>query len=109
MPGLLEDEMPDWLDEDLPPDPEDLGVTYADEDFCALTPRAEAEGAADAVLRARLLAAGLGSGYAHVPGTPRVPGVHTGPGLGFGQGQAYDSAAPEPSLAALADDAAGTG
>jgi hypothetical protein len=97
---------PEWLDpESCPPDPEaDDGWG---EDFAATGAQAETEGADDAGWRETLLDAGIGTGWAHYPGAPSVPGVHEGPGGGFGQGQAHDTAAPEPRLAALADDAAG--
>jgi hypothetical protein len=99
---------PEWLDpESCPTDPEDEDGWG--EDLDDVTAVAEAEGAEDASWRETLLSAGIGTGWAHYPGAPSVPGVHEGPGGGFGQGQAHDSAAPEPRLAALADDAAGPG
>jgi Domain of unknown function (DUF222) len=100
---------PDWLfPEEHPPDP-DSGDDGWGEDFAAAAAQAEADGADDAGWRETLLNAGIGTGWAHYPGAPPVPGVHGGPGGGFGQGQAHDTAAPEPRLAALADDAAGPG
>jgi Domain of unknown function (DUF222) len=100
---------PDWLfPEEHPPDP-DCGDDGWGEDFAAAAARAEADGEDDAGWRETLLNAGIGTGWAHYPGAPPVPGVHGGPGGGFGQGQAHDTAAPEPRLAALADDAAGPG
>jgi hypothetical protein len=97
---------PQWLDpESCPPDPEDPGTWCGD--FGAAAAQAGAEGAEDASWRETLLAAGIGTGWAHYPGAGPVPGVHDGPGGGFGQGQAHDVADPEPRLAALADDAAG--
>jgi hypothetical protein len=97
---------PEWLDpESCPLDPEDPGTWTGD--FPATAALADAEGADDAKWRQALLDAGIGTGWAHYPGAAPVPGVHEGPGGGFGQGQAHDTAAPEPRLAALADDAAG--
>ncbi|HEY1625027.1 MAG TPA: hypothetical protein VGG16_14635, partial [Streptosporangiaceae bacterium] len=93
---------PEWLDpESCPPDPEDPESWAGDLD--AVAGLAEAEGKDDAEWRETLLAAGIGTGWAHLPGAGPVPGVHAGPGGGFGQGQPHDSAAPEPRLAALAD------
>src|ERR1700678_1315374 len=97
---------PDWLDpESCPPDPEDPEMWSGDLD--EVTALADAEGTDDAGWRETLLAAGIGTGWAHYPGAPPVPGPHGGPGCGFGQGQAHDTAGPEPRLAALADQAAG--
>jgi hypothetical protein len=97
---------PDWLfPEEHPPDPEDPDAWPGD--FAATAALAEAEGTDDGEWRETLLAAGIGTGWAHYPGADPVPGVHEGPGGGFGQGQAHDVADPEPRLAALADDAAG--
>jgi hypothetical protein len=99
---------PEWLDpESCPADPEDPGTWCGDTG--AVAAEAEAEGAEDASWRETLLAAGIGTGWAHYPGAGPVPGAHDGPGGGFGQGQAHDVADPEPRLAALADDAAGPG
>ena len=97
---------PEWLDpESCPPDPEDEDGWG--EDFAVAAARADVEGAEDASWRETLLDAGIGTGWAHYAGADPVPGVHEGPGGGFGQGQAHDIAAPEPRLAALADQAAG--
>src|SRR6202522_1905054 len=97
---------PDWLDpESCPPDPEDPEMWSGDLD--EVTALADAEGTDDAGWRDTLLAAGIGTGWAHYPGAPPVPGAHGGPGGGFGQGRAHDTAGPEPRLAALADQAAG--
>jgi hypothetical protein len=118
---------PDWMDdqtwdlicasasvggEDLPEEwdddpegsvPADWAVISVDE----LAAQAEADGAEHEALMARLIAAGVGDGYAHRRGDPPVPGTSSGPGAGFGQGRCLDGAAPEPGLAVLADEAAG--
>jgi hypothetical protein len=131
LPGAV---TPDWVDDeewelicasqaaaadDEPDMPEDDWDSWAadSEDGAApdwaevspqeLTARAEADGAEHAALMARLLAAGLGGGYAHRRGEPPVPGVFTGPAAGFGQARPLDGAAPESALAMLADEAAG--
>ena len=97
---------PDWLfAEEHPPDPDD--EEWLGEDLDGAAALADAEGSDDAEWRERLLAAGIGTGWAHYPGAPPVAGAHAGPGGGFGQGQAHDVADPEPRLAALADQAAG--
>jgi hypothetical protein len=97
---------PDWLfPEERPPDPDD--EEWLGEDLDGAAALADAEGTDDAEWRETLLAAGIGTGWAHYPGAPPVPGAHSGPGGGFGQGQAHDVADPEPRLAALADQAAG--
>jgi hypothetical protein len=116
---------PDWMDdqtwaltaaacvtEDLPEEwdddpegsvPADWAVISVDE----LAAQAEADGAGHQALMARLIAAGVGEGYAHRRGDPPVPGVVSGPGAGFGQGRCLDQMTPEPGLAVLADEAAG--
>src|ERR1700734_4247940 len=97
---------PDWLDpESCPPDPEDPEMWSGDLD--EVTALADAEGTDDAGWRETLLAAGIGTGWAHSPGAPPVPGSHGGPGGGAGEGQGHQTAGPEPRLAALADQAAG--
>jgi Domain of unknown function (DUF222) len=102
-----EERPPDWLfPEERPPDPDDEEWLGEDLDGVAAL-AADAQGADDAGWRETLLAAGIGTGWAHYPGAPPVPGAHCGPGGGFGQGQAHDVAGPEPRLAALADQAAG--
>jgi hypothetical protein len=118
---------PDWVDdqtwdlicasapvggEDLPEewddDPEgSVPADWAVVSVAELAVRAEADGAEHEALMARLIAAGVGEGYAHRRGDPPVPGVVSGPGSGFGQGRCLDGAAPEPGLAVLADEAAG--
>jgi hypothetical protein len=55
----------------------------------------------------RLVAAGMGDGFAHQAGAPPVPGVASGPAAGFGQGRCLDAALPCTGLAQLADDASG--
>jgi hypothetical protein len=116
---------PDWMDdqtwaltaaacvtEDFPEEwdadpqgsvPADWAVISVDE----LAARAEADGAEHEALMRRLIAAGVGDGYAHRRGDPPVPGVVSGPGAGFGQGRCLDQMTPEPGLAVLADEAAG--
>jgi hypothetical protein len=71
-----------------------------------LTAQAEADGAEDAALMARLLAAGL-DGYAHERGGPPRPGVASGPAAGFGQGCPLDAVAPSSTVSILADEASG--
>jgi hypothetical protein len=118
---------PDWMDdqtwdlicasapvggEDLPEewdaDPEgSVPADWAVVSVAELAARAEADGAEHQALMRRLIAAGVGEGYAHRRGDPPVPGTSSGPGAGFGQGRCLDGAAPEPGLAVLADEAAG--
>jgi hypothetical protein len=118
---------PDWMDdqtwdlicasapvggEDLPEewddDPEgSVPADWAVVPVAELAAQAEADGAEHQALMARLIAAGVGEGYAHRRGDPPVPGTSSGPGAGFGQGRCLDGAAPEPGLAVLADEAAG--
>jgi Domain of unknown function (DUF222) len=94
----------DW--DSWAPDPEDgPPPDWVEVPLAELTAQAEADGAAHAALMARLLAGGVGSGYAHHRGDPPVPGVFTGPAAGFGQARCLDGALPEPALAMLADDA----
>jgi hypothetical protein len=116
---------PDWMDdqtwaltaaacvtEDLPEewddDPENsVPADWAVISVAELAAQAEADGAGHQALMARLIAAGVGEGYAHRRGDPPVPGVVSGPGAGFGQGRCLDQMTPEPGLAVLADEAAG--
>jgi hypothetical protein len=118
---------PDWMDdqtwdlicasapvggEDLPEewddDPEgSVPADWAVISVAELAAQAEADGAEHQALMARLVAAGVGDGYAHRRGDPPVPGVVSGPGAGFGQGRCLDQMTPEPGLAVLADEAAG--
>jgi hypothetical protein len=118
---------PDWMDdqtwdlvcasasvggEDLPEewddDPEgSVPADWAVISVAELAAQAEADGAEHEALMARLIAAGVGDGYAHRRGDPPVPGVVSGPGAGFGQGRCLDEMTPEPGLAVLADQAAG--
>jgi hypothetical protein len=118
---------PDWMDdqtwdlicasapvggEDLPEewddDPEgSVPADWAVVSVAGLAAQAEADGAEHEALMARLVAAGVGGGYAHRRGDPPVPGVVSGPGAGFGQGRCLDEMTPEPGLAVLADEAAG--
>jgi hypothetical protein len=102
-PDVPEDDWDSWDPgpEDGPPD------DWAEVRLEQLTARAEADGAENAALMARLLAAGVGDGWAHRRGDPPVPGVFTGPAAGFGQGRCLDAAAPETALSWLADDASG--
>jgi hypothetical protein len=71
-----------------------------------LTAQAEADGAEDAALMARLVAAGV-DGYAHDRSSPPRPGVAAGPAAGFGQGCPLDAGAPSTLLSGLADEASG--
>jgi hypothetical protein len=93
---------PDWMDdqtwaltaaacvtEDLPEewddDPEgSVPADWAVISVAELAAQAEADGAGHQALMARLIAAGVGEGYAHRRGDPPVPGVVSGPGAGFG-------------------------
>jgi hypothetical protein len=116
---------PDWMDdqtwaltaaacvtEDLPEewddDPEgSVPADWAVVSVAELAAQAEADGAEHEALMRRLVAAGVGDGYAHRRGDPPVPGTSSGPGAGFGQGRCLDEMTPEPGLAVLADEAAG--
>jgi hypothetical protein len=116
---------PDWMDdqtwdltaaacvtEDLPEEWDDdpqgsVPADWAVISVAELAAQAEADGAGHQALMARLIAAGVGEGYAHRRGDPPVPGVVSGPGAGFGQGRCLDQMTPEPGLAVLADEAAG--
>jgi hypothetical protein len=100
--GLRE---PDWLREDIPPDPEEETGNPAELD--QVTREAEAAQADEDAAHARLVAAGLEFGYAHTPGAPAIPGVKSGPGGGFGQHEPLDVAVPDTALAMAADYAAG--
>jgi hypothetical protein len=100
------DDEPAWLDEGLPPDPDGDDRQWPG-DLAAVVAEADADEAEQAEIRWRLLAAGMETGSAHVPGGPVIPGVQSGPGGGFGQGQPWDTAAPDVPLAARADDASG--
>src|ERR1700678_283478 len=115
--------VPDWMDDeewaricdqiaardDGPPageesdaDPED----WYPESVAEVTAQAEADGAEDAAIMARMVAAGLG-GWAHHRGDPRHPGVKDGPAGGFGQGEPWDNAAPDTLVSSVADYASG--
>jgi hypothetical protein len=98
-----EDIPEEWDDDPEGSVPADWAVISVDE----LAAQAEADGAEHQALMARLIAAGVGDGYAHRRGDPPVPGVVSGPGAGFGQGRCLDQMTPEPGLAVLADQAAG--
>jgi hypothetical protein len=99
-------EEPPWLGDDLPPDPAGDDREWPD-DLAEVIAQADADEAEQAEIRWRLVAAGLETGFAHVPGAPVIPGVQSGPGGGFGQGQPWDLAAPDTVLALRADDASG--
>src|ERR1700678_4828169 len=114
---------PDWMDDeewarvcdqiadrdDGPPDGEESGADPEDwyaEPVAEVTAEAEADGAEDAAIMARMVAAGLG-GWAHHRGDPRHPGVKDGPAGGFGQGEPWDNAAPDTLVSSVADYASG--
>jgi hypothetical protein len=63
-PGWLDDEEPGWLDEDAPLDPEGDERDWPG-DAAAHAAQAEKDAAEQAVIRDRLLADGVESGYAH--------------------------------------------
>src|ERR1700691_1529812 len=114
---------PDWMDDeewarvcdqiaardDGPADGEESGADPEDfyaESVAEVTAQAEADGAEDAAIMARMVAAGLG-GWAHHRGDPRHPGVKDGPAGGFGQGEPWDNAAPDTLVSSVADYASG--
>src|SRR6202522_2661971 len=114
---------PDWMDDeewaricdqiadrdDGPPAGEESGADPEDwyaEPVAEVTAEAEADGAEDAAIMARMVAAGLG-GWAHHRGDPRHPGVKDGPAGGFGQGEPWDNAAPDTLVSSVADYASG--
>src|ERR1700691_100211 len=114
---------PDWMDDeewaricdqiadrdDGPPDGEESDADPEDwypEPVAEVTAQAEADGAEDAAIMARMVAAGLG-GWAHHRGDPRHPGVKDGPAGGFGQGEPWDNAAPDTMISGAADHASG--
>jgi Domain of unknown function (DUF222) len=106
----MREEEPGWLGEDCPPDPEGDERDWAGPDELArVIAEAKAAQADEDAARARILAAGLEYGYAHVAGAPPIPGVKTGRGGGFGQHEPLDVAAPDTALAMAADYASGTG
>src|SRR6202522_4235366 len=95
--------------DDGPPDGEESGADPEDfyaEPVAEVTAEAEADGAEDAAIMARMVAAGLG-GWAHHRGDPRHPGVKDGPAGGFGQGEPWDNAAPDTMISGAADHASG--
>jgi hypothetical protein len=98
-----EDFPEEWDDDPEGSVPADWAVISVNE----LAAQAEADGAEHQALMRRLVAAGVGDGYAHRRGDPPVPGTSCGPGAGFGQGRCLDEMTPEPELAVLADEAAG--
>jgi hypothetical protein len=99
---------PGWLDGDCPPDPDgDERDWPGPGELDQVVREAEAAQAEEDAAHARLVAAGLEFGYAHVPGAPAIPGVKAGPGGGFGQHEPLDVAAPDTALAMAADYAAG--
>jgi hypothetical protein len=100
---VTEDFPEEWDDDPQGSVPADWAVVSVAE----LAAQAEADGAGHQALMARLIAAGVGDGYAHRRGDPPVPGTSCGPGAGFGQGRCLDQMTPEPGLAVLADQAAG--
>jgi hypothetical protein len=96
----------DW--DSWAPGPEDgPPPDWAGFDPARFAAQAEADGAEHEAMMARMVAAGVGDGYAHHPGAPPVPGVVSGPAAGFGQGRCLDTAVPCTGLAQLADDASG--
>jgi hypothetical protein len=97
---------PPWLDDTVPPDPDGDDREWPG-GLAEVIAQSEADEAEQAEIRWRLLAAGIETGSAHVPGAPVIPGVQSGPGGGFGQGQPWDTAAPDTALAARADYASG--
>src|SRR6202522_1960121 len=114
---------PDWMDDeewarmcdqiaardDRPSDGEEFDADPGDwypESVAEVTAQAEADGAEDAAIMARLVAAGLG-GWAHHRGDPRHPGVKDGPAGGVGQGGPWDNAAPDTLVSSVADYASG--
>ena len=108
------DDEPSWLGEGLPPD--DAGGDERvwpggggdwPDDAEAVAAEAERDGAGYAAVTARLIAAGIETAAAHVPGTPVAPGIKTGPAGGFGQSEPLDAAAPVPALDFAADYASG--
>jgi len=106
------DDEPPWLDEELPPDQEagdDRDWPGDAGDRCGEAVAAEAgrDGAEYAAVTARLIAAGIETAVAHVPGTPMTPGIKAGPAGGFGQSEPLDTAEPVPALAWAADYASG--
>jgi Domain of unknown function (DUF222) len=108
--GWAEIAEPGWLGEDCPPDPDGDERDWPGwGELAGVTRAAEAAQADEEAAHARLMAAGLELGYAHVPGAPPVPGVKTGPAGGFGQSEPLDEAAPDYGLAMAADYASGSG
>jgi hypothetical protein len=98
----------DDIPEEWDDDPEgSVPADWAVISVAELAAQAEADGAEHEALMRRLVAAGVGEGYAHRRGDPPVPGTSSGPGAGFGQGRCLDEMTPEPGLAVLADEAAG--
>src|ERR1700691_1062363 len=114
---------PDWMNDeewaricdqiadrdDGPADGEEFDADPGDwypESVAEVTAQAEADGAEDAAIMARLVAAGLG-GWAHHRGDPRHPGIKDGPAGGFGQGEPWDNAAPDTMISSVADYASG--
>ena len=81
-----DDGPPPWLDLDAPPDP---GGDERDwlGNAAAHAAQAEIAQTEEAVIRERLLAAGVETGYAHWQGAPRIPGIRQGPAGGFGQSE----------------------
>jgi hypothetical protein len=108
--STIREEEPGWLAEDCPPDPEGDDRDWPGRDeLDRIVAESEAAQADEDAAHARLVAAGLETGYAHVPGAPPIPGVKTGPAGGFGQHEPLDVAVPDPALAMAADYAAGPG
>ena len=101
-----EEAEPPGLDEEFYADP-DHGPPGEWAELPAEAAAARAGAAAEeAVLRARLIAAGL-DGDAHRRGDPPRPGIPAGPAAGFGQGCPLDGVAPGTVLSGLADEASG--
>ncbi|HEX6525372.1 MAG TPA: DUF222 domain-containing protein [Streptosporangiaceae bacterium] len=105
-PPWLDDGEPPWLNEEMPPDPEGDGREWPG-DLAEVMAQAEADEAEQAMIRERLLANDVETGFAHTPGAPVIPGIQAGPAGGFGQGQPWDIAAPDPVLDVRADHASG--
>ncbi len=101
------DDEPPWLDEDLPPDQEAGDERDWPGNAQDVADQAERDGAEYDAVTARLIAAGIETAVAHVPGTPMAPGIKAGPGAGFAQSEPLDTAKPTPALAWAADYASG--
>lgn len=105
-PPWVDDGEPSWLDEEVPPDPDGDDRDWPG-DLAEVMAQAEADETEQAMIRERLLANDVETGFAHTPGAPAIPGIQAGPAGGFGQGQPWDIAAPDPVLDVRADHASG--